>query len=81
MKSRIDSYKKTHSAYFNDTKLYMRSVDIMVTTKCSMKCESCSNLCSITKSPRPDYIKTIESLEILRSHVDDISNIELLENL
>ena len=79
MKSRIDSYKKTHSAYFDDTKLYMRSVDIMVTTKCSMKCESCSNLMQYYKNPQDsDYIKTIESLEILRSHVDDISEYRII---
>jgi organic radical activating enzyme len=79
MESRITSYKKTHEAYFDDSKLYMRSVDIMVTTKCSMKCESCSNLMQYYKNPQDsDHIRTLESLEILSKHVDDISEYRII---
>ncbi len=44
MEARILVYKKGHAAYFDEKKTYMRSVDVMVTTKCSLKCKSCSNL-------------------------------------
>ena len=43
MDSRVSVYKKTHEFYFDDNKSYMRSLDIMVTTKCSLKCKNCSN--------------------------------------
>ena len=79
MESRITSYKKTHEAYFDDKKLYMRSVDIMVTTKCSMKCESCSNLMQYYKDPKDsDDQKTFEALEILSQNVDDISEYRII---
>ncbi len=79
MQSRIDSYKKTHEAYFDDNKLYMRSVDVMVTTKCSLKCESCSNLMQYYKNPKDsDDIKTLDALEILSKNVDDISEFRII---
>jgi len=79
MKSRIESYKKTHEAYFDDNKLYMRSVDVMVTTKCSLKCESCSNLMQYYKAPEDsDDIRTLEALEILSQNVDDISEFRII---
>ena len=79
MESRIDSYKKTHEAYFDDNKLYMRSVDVMVTTKCSLKCESCSNLMQYYKNPKDsDDIRTLDALEILSQNVDDISEFRII---
>jgi uncharacterized Fe-S cluster-containing radical SAM superfamily protein len=79
MDSRITSYKKTHEAYFDDNKLYMRSVDVMVTTKCSMKCASCSNLMQYYKNPKDfEDSKTLEALEILSKNVDDISEFRII---
>ena len=37
MKSRISVYKKTHEVYFDEDKTYLRSLDVMITTKCSLK--------------------------------------------
>ena len=44
MQTMVSGLKKAHEAYFNEKKIFMRSLDVMITTKCSMKCESCSNL-------------------------------------
>ena len=44
MKSRIDVSRKSHEYYFDDSKTYMRSLDVMITTKCSLKCANCCNL-------------------------------------
>ena len=37
MKTRLDIYKKSHEVYFDKEKTYMRSVDVMITTRCSIK--------------------------------------------
>lgn len=79
MKTRISVYQKSYSAYYNDTKTYMRSVDIMVTTKCSLKCESCSNLMQYYTDPqntKNDDI--IAALNILHEHVDEISEFRII---
>ena len=57
----------------------MRSVDIMVTTKCSLKCESCSNLMQYYTNPqntKNDDI--IAALNILHEHVDEISEFRII---
>jgi organic radical activating enzyme len=79
MNTRIAVYKKSYSAYYNDKKTYMRSVDIMVTTKCSLKCESCSNLMQYYQSPQnTKNNEIIDALNILHDHVDEISEFRII---
>ena len=37
MESRILVYKKGHTVYFDEEKTYMRSLDVVITTRCSLK--------------------------------------------
>ena len=79
MKTRISVYKKSYSAYYNNTKTYMRSVDIMVTTKCSLKCESCSNLMQYYVDPKnSEHDNTLDALEVLNKNVDYISEFRVI---
>ena len=79
MESRISVYKKTHEAYFDEEKTYMRSVDVMITTKCSLKCESCSNLMQYYVNPQnTDSEKTLEALEVLHKNADEISEFRIM---
>ncbi len=79
MESRISVYKKTHEAYFKTDSIYMRSIDIMITTKCSLKCQSCSNLMQYYKTPTNfNSEKTLEALEVLRNNVDEISEFRII---
>ncbi len=79
MEERISVYSKTHEAYFDGARTYMRSVDVMVTTKCSLKCESCSNLMQYYTNPADtDFDKTVEALEILNNNVDEISEFRII---
>lgn len=57
----------------------MRSIDVMVTTKCSLKCESCSNLMQYYENPQnTDFDRTLEALEILQENVDEISEFRMI---
>tara|TARA_X000000368_G_scaffold388896_1_gene350771 strand:+ start:1993 stop:3225 length:1233 start_codon:yes stop_codon:yes gene_type:complete len=79
MASKLSVWKKTHNYYFNDDKVYMRSLDLMITTKCSLKCRNCSNLMQYYKDPtNTDYEKIISSLKIIHENVDTISEYRVI---
>ena len=44
MTSKILVSRATHDLYFDDSKTFLRSIDVMITTKCSMNCKNCANL-------------------------------------
>ena len=66
--------------YLNDeNKIYMRSIDLMITTRCSLKCESCSNLMQYYVSPKnTDYENILESLNILSKNVDEVAEFRII---
>ena len=79
MESRILVYKKGHAAYFDEEKTYMRSVDVMITTRCSLKCESCSNLMQYYVDPKnTDHEKILAAIEIINENVDDIGEFRVI---
>tara|TARA_Y100000590_G_scaffold267729_1_gene300668 strand:- start:1369 stop:2637 length:1269 start_codon:yes stop_codon:yes gene_type:complete len=79
MESRIEVYKKSYEAYFDEEKTYMRSLDLMITTKCSLKCKSCSNLMQYYVEPKnSDYNNIIDALEVISQNVDDISEFRVI---
>lgn len=57
----------------------MRSLDVMLTTRCSLKCESCSNLMQYYQDPQNTEDDSIfNSIEILSRHVDEIGEFRLI---
>jgi len=79
MKTRLSIYKKSHSLYYDENKTYMRSVDVMISTKCSLKCESCSNLMQYYLNPKnSDQESIIKAIEILNENVDEISEFRVI---
>jgi len=79
MEKRILVYKKSHTAYFDEEKTYMRSLDVMVTTKCSLKCESCSNLMQYYIDPKnvgKDQI--LSALNIINENVNEIAEFRII---
>ena len=79
MEARILVYKKGHAAYFDEEKTYMRSVDVMITTRCSLKCKSCSNLMQYYVDPKnTDHEKILAALEIINENVDEVSEFRVI---
>lgn len=79
MDIRLSIYNKSHEAYFDFDKTYMRSVDVMITTKCSLKCESCSNLMQYyTDAKNTDSDPTLKALDVLNKNVDHISEFRVI---
>ena len=79
MEKRIIVYKKSHEAYFDEDKTYMRSLDVMVTTKCSLKCESCSNLMQYYVDPKNvGNEQILSALDVINKNVDDIAEFRVI---
>ena len=79
MDSRVSVYKKTHEFYFDENKNYMRSLDIMVTTKCSLKCKNCSNLMQYYKNPNnTSHEEILNALKVIDKAVDEISEYRII---
>ena len=79
METRLEVYKKSHEVYFDKDKTYMRSVDVMITTRCSLKCVSCSNLMQYYVDPKnSEHDSTLQALEILNQNVDHISEFRVI---
>ena len=78
MASKILISKKTHDLYFDDSKTYLRSVDVMITTKCSMNCESCANLMQYYVGPKNTDDKILEAIDLLNRNVDYIGEFRVI---
>jgi len=79
MKTQITSCINAHEAYLDGNKIFMRSLDVMITTKCSMKCESCSNLMQYYTNPQnSDSQKILDEVNIITDHVDEISEFRVI---
>jgi len=80
MEARLMVCKNSHNMYFqNKEKIYMRSIDIMITERCSLKCESCCNLMQYYKEPKnTDEVNILDSLKIISDNVDEISEFRII---
>ncbi len=79
MRNRLDVCKKSHELYFDKNKTYMRSLDVMITTRCSLKCKNCSNLMQYYKNPEnTDGSEIIKALDIIHNNVDFISEYRVI---
>ena len=78
MQNKISICIKSHELYFNEAKTYMRSLDIVITTKCSMKCESCANLMQYYVVAKNTDLEILSAIEILDNNVDAISEFRII---
>lgn len=79
MSSRLAVCKKSHEFYFDESKTYLRSLDVMITTKCSLKCRNCSNLMQYYQDPKNTSLeKILAALNVLNNNVDHISEFRVI---
>lgn len=78
IKKKIDNSIKINELYFDDSKTYLRSLDIVITTKCSLNCESCSNLMPYYISQQNTDEKIIEAVKVISDNVDHISEYRII---
>ena len=78
MQNKISICIKSHELYLNEAKTYMRSLDVMITTKCSMKCASCANLMQYYVAAKNTDHEILSAIEILDNNVDAISEFRVI---
>jgi organic radical activating enzyme len=78
MTSKILVSRATHDLYFDDSKTFLRSIDVMITTKCSMNCKNCANLMQYYVDAKNTDDKIIEAVELLSKNVDYIGEFRVI---
>ena len=68
-----------HDGYLHPDKLFMRSVDIIITERCSLKCKDCSNLMQYYKHPKDcDTGLMLRSIDALCAVVDEVMDFRVI---
>jgi organic radical activating enzyme len=68
-----------HDNYLQPDKLFLRSVDIIVTERCSLKCRDCSNLMQYYQRPVDCHISQVVSdIDALCATVDGLNEVRLI---
>ncbi len=78
MEKKIANAIKINELYFDDSKTYLRSLDVVITTKCSMNCESCANLMQYYKSQKNTDSEILKAVKIISENVDHISEYRII---
>lgn len=78
-KYQIESCRIAHKAFREKDYVFLRSLDIMITERCSLKCKDCSNLMQYFEKPRDyDPDKVIKEVDKLLENVDEILEARIL---
>jgi len=68
-----------HKAYFSKSTIFLRSLDLMVTERCSLKCVDCSNLMQYYTRPKSeDKDELISGLKHFLSKIDHLFELRLI---
>jgi organic radical activating enzyme len=75
----VASSVNCHDAYVSKDKIFMRSVDLVLTERCSLKCKDCSNLMQYYERPVNYELEQMQqSISNLLSLVDGIQEIRII---
>lgn len=68
-----------HAGYLNPEKTFLRSVDLIITERCSLKCKDCSNLMQYYDSPKNVELDILfQSIDALCSALDEIMELRVI---
>ena len=72
-------YQFFEDSMVNEDKLYIKSIDAMVTERCSLRCEGCSNLMQYYKKPKNlDIDKLCSNIEQIVKRADEVIALRIL---
>jgi len=75
----IEACISSHEAFVNVNKIFLRSVDIVITERCSLKCQDCSNLMQYyTKPENREMDEILNSIDHLCTSVDLINEFRII---
>ena len=75
----LKAVESCHKSYFSTKKLFLKSIDIIITERCSLKCKDCSNLMQYYVNPiNVSFNEILKDFETLINNVDHIYEIRLI---
>jgi MoaA/NifB/PqqE/SkfB family radical SAM enzyme len=75
----IDNMVNSQKKYLDESLLFIRSVDLVLTEKCSLKCKDCANLMQYYENPiNIQKQELIEDLEDLMTVADEVNEIRII---
>lgn len=75
----IESCIVCHRGFLEPEKVFLRSVDIIITERCSLKCKDCSNLMQYYEQPKNVPLDLInQSIDALCSLTDEIMEMRVI---
>lgn len=75
----LNALEKCHKAYINKDKLFLRSVDIVISERCSLKCKDCSNLMQYYLHPKNfSYEQIKKEFNQLTENINHIFEVRLI---
>ena len=75
----LNALEKCHKAYINKDKLFLRSVDIVISERCSLKCKDCSNLMQYYLRPKNfSYEQIKKEFNQLTENINHIFEVRLI---
>ncbi|MBI5079289.1 hypothetical protein HZB06_01260 [Candidatus Wolfebacteria bacterium] len=68
-----------HDGYLNPDKIFLRSIDVIITERCSLKCRDCSNLMQYYENPQNcDTGMLLKSLDIFCAIIDEVMDFRII---
>lgn len=68
-----------HDNYMNPSRLFVQSVDIIITEKCSMMCKDCSNLMQYYEEPKnAELEETLKTIDAFCLFMDEIFEFRII---
>ncbi len=75
----LKAVEDCHKGYFAKDKLFLRSIDVVITERCSLKCKDCSNLMQYYEAPvNISFEEIIDDFEDLTKAVDHVYEVRLI---
>lgn len=75
----LKAVEECHKGFLSEDRLFLRSVDIVITERCSLKCKDCSNLMQYYESPvNISFDEVISDFDALTSQVDHVYEVRLI---
>jgi organic radical activating enzyme len=75
----LEAVRICHEGFYSKDGLFLRSVDLVVTEKCSLKCKDCSNLMQYYENPvNVEYDQLVSDFDELCQQVTHIFEVRLI---
>ena len=75
----IDNMVNSQKKYLDENLLFIRSVDLVLTEKCSLKCKDCANLMQYYQNPMNiEKQELLDDLEDLMTVADEVNEIRII---